>query len=326
MFNYKKHNLKIKLLIFSLATIFALTMAGCPARKPAPPAETPPPQTVVVPEVSRIFFTEVALNEGPQMARQLVENNQGGEMTVWFESDDQFWVLVQSAQDSDEILAIEEVLQRVPGRDTVLLEVRLTEEARPQEEQQAGEEQDTAEEQQEEAQDGQQQTATAADAMLIRLDINQRPHGIAFLFDSELEEELEEEANGQIQEQPAPQAQQPPAQQQPAPQAQQPPAQQQENFIQVQEPRPNGEVTSPVQVVGRARVPGATVHVRMKNNQGEVIAESSTTATAAAPQIGNFSATLSYSPPGENQQGTLEVFSNGRNGEENMVAVPVVIR
>ena len=317
----KNNTLRIKLLTLALVTVFAITMSGCPARKPAPPAETPPPQTVVVPEVSRIFFTEVALNEGPQMARQLVENNQGGEMTVWFESDDQFWVLVQSAQDSDEVLSIEEVLQRVPGRDTMLLEVRLTEEARPQEEQQAGEEQETAEEQQEEAQDGQQQTATAADAMLIRLDINQRPHGIAFLFDSELEEELEEEANVQIQEQPAPRAQQPPAQQQPAPRAQQ-----QENFIQVQEPSPNGEVTSPVQVVGRARVPGATVHVRMKNNQGEVIAESSTTATAAAPQIGNFSATLSYSPPGEGQQGTLEVYSNGRNGEENMVAVPVVIR
>ncbi|MDW7674760.1 MAG: Gmad2 immunoglobulin-like domain-containing protein [Bacillota bacterium] len=303
----RKINLFSYLIVVVLA---AVLLIGCPARKPDPVPEAPaPPETIIVPEVSRIFFTEVQLEEGPELARLLVANNREGEMTVWFEADEQIWVLVQSPQDSDEILKIDEVLARVPGRDTTLLEVRLSEEVRQ-------------EETQEEETSNQQQQF---DAMLVRLDLNQRPHGVAFLFDSRLEEDLEEN-NGQTQEQAAPAPAAPPKQQ---PQQQKPPQQRQEEqtFIQVQEPSPNSTVTSPIQILGRARVPGGTVHVRLKNAGGEVIAESTTTATAAAPQIGNFSATLSFSPPGEEMKGTLEVFTNGRSGqEENIVAVPVVIK
>lgn len=306
------------LVIFMLASML---LSGCPARRPAPEAPPAPPETIIVPEVARIFFTEVQLEEGPELARLLAANNRGGEMTVWFEADDNIWVMVQAAEESDELLRIEEVLQRIPGRDTLLLEVRLNEVER--EETEADEE----------GQNGNRQQRAEAidDVMLVRLDFNQRPHGIAFLFDSQLEEQLEEDGNGVTEERAAqPPTQQPQQPQQPQAPAQQPQAQQpqeQQTFIQVQEPSPNQEITSPVQILGRARLQGGTVHFRLKNGNGEVIAESSTTVTATAPQTGTFSGMLSFSPPGNETNGTLEVFSNGRNGQpETIVSVPVVIK
>jgi hypothetical protein len=309
--------------LFSLIGLlmFAFLLTGCPARRPI--QETPaPPETIVVPEVARIFFTEVPMEDGPELARLLAANNRGGEMTVWFEADNNIWVMVQAAEGSDELLRVEEVLQRIPGRDTLLLEVRLNEVKR----------EEQPEDKKEEGQDaGQGRTGRHfADAVLVRLDFNQRPHGIAFLFDSQLEEKLEEDGNGAVKNRAAqPSAAKPPVSA-PVPQrqqqAQQPQAQEQK-FIQVQEPRPDQKITSPLQVLGRARVPGGAVHFRLKNGNGEVIAESSTTATATAPQAGTFSGILSFSPPGGETNGTLEVFSNGRNGQpETLVAVPVVIK
>jgi hypothetical protein len=306
----KKYIEKYQLLSFIGLLMFAIfLLAGCPARRPIQEAPAPP-DTIVVPEVARIFFTEVPLENGPEIARQLAANNQGGEMTVWFEADDNFWVMVQAAPDSDEVLKVEEIMQRIPGRDTLLLEVRVNEVKR--------------EEKPEAGQEEGQRPGQFGDVMLARLDFNQRPQGIAFLFDSRLEAELEEERNGVVQEREA----QPPAVG-PGQQAQQPqqPQAQEQNFIQVQEPRPGQEVTSPLQVLGRARVPEGAVHFRLKNGNGEVIAESSTTATAAAPQTGTFSGVLSFSPPGKETNGSLEVFSNGKNGQpETLVAVPVVIK
>lgn len=320
---YKKINVLAALIAILL---IASLLTGCPARRPAPQEEAQPPETIVVPEVSRIFFSEVELEEGPQLARQLVANNQGGEMAVWFEQDEEIWVLIQS-DEKDEILEIEEVLQRVPARDTMLLEIRLSETEI--------EEMDDEAQRQEEEQTNANQPTTGDNVTLIKLDLNQRPHGIAFLFDSRLEAALEEN-NGEAQQQPTAQgtqkqqrqeAQQPQQQQPKAPQQQQEnqqrtDQQEQQNFIQVQEPSPNQEITSPVQIVGRAKVNGGNIGVRLKNANGEVIAESTTTATAAAPEVGNFSATLSYSPPNGNSKGTLEVYS----GQNNLVAVPVVIK
>ncbi|MBS4025726.1 MAG: hypothetical protein KGZ96_08660 [Clostridia bacterium] len=314
-----KYIKKYQLLSLVGILMFAFLLTGCPARRPIQEAPVPP-ETIIVPEVARIFFTEVPLEDGPELARLLAANNRGGEMTVWFEADDNIWVMVQAAEGSDEVLRIEEVLQRIPGRDTLLLEIRINEVGR----------EEVPEEKGKEGQEGEQPRGAGqfGDVKLVRLDFNQRPHGIAFLFDSRLEKELEVDGNG-VQERaaqppaPGPQAQQPQPQGQ---QAQQPPAQEQ-NFIQVQEPRPGQEVTSPLQVLGRARVPGGAVHFRLKNGNGEVIAESSTTATATAPQAGTFSGILSFSPPGGETNGTLEVFSNGRNGQpETLVAVPVVIK
>lgn len=300
-------------LIIILITAFAI---GCPARRPEAPQEQPDPERIIVPEVSRVFFEEVPLEDGPRLARLLSENNREGEMLVWFMAEDQFWILVQSEAGGDEILEIEEVLQRIPERDTILLEVRLS--------------QVEIELAEEEAEEENQAEVEDERTTLIRLEINQEPHGVAFLVDSELEEDLEENGNNgeqaRVGEQQPPREQPQRQPQQQAPQQEQERPQNQQTFIQVVEPEPNQEVSSPLQVLGRARLEDGNVHIRLKSEEGEVIAESNTTVTATAPQVGNFSATLSFSSPEKEESGTLEVYSEVNGETENLIAVPVVIR
>jgi len=80
-----------------------------------------------------------------------------------------------------------------------------------------------------------------------------------------------------------------------------------EPAIWVTHPSPNQIASVPLLVKGSARVFEGTVNIRLLDGQGNVLAESHTTASAAAPERGDFETSLKYEPPPAGE-GTLEVY------------------
>jgi hypothetical protein len=77
--------------------------------------------------------------------------------------------------------------------------------------------------------------------------------------------------------------------------------------IVVDSPGPGASVSSPVEISGSASVFEGTVQLRIRDADGEVIARTFTTASAGAPERGDFSEELEFSV-GEAQDGVIEAF------------------
>lgn len=89
-------------------------------------------------------------------------------------------------------------------------------------------------------------------------------------------------------------------------------------------PKPDQLVSSPVLVKGTARVFEATVHIRVTDKEGKNIAETFTTATAGAPERGEFETEISFPKP-KTKEGYIEVFWYSPNDgtETDTVRVPI---
>ncbi len=89
-------------------------------------------------------------------------------------------------------------------------------------------------------------------------------------------------------------------------------------------PTPDSVVSSPLRVVGSARVFEGTVRGRLVGDNGRKLAEGFTTATAGAPARGDFELILIFKPPADGR-GRLEVFwESPEDGREvDKVVVPV---
>lgn len=95
--------------------------------------------------------------------------------------------------------------------------------------------------------------------------------------------------------------------------------------ISVTEPEPNKKVGNPLIIRGEARVFENTVSLRVRDENGDVLAEAFT--NAAAPDIGEFGEfeiSLIYKSP-RGTVGTVEVFENSaKDGSEiNKVSIPI---
>ena len=102
-----------------------------------------------------------------------------------------------------------------------------------------------------------------------------------------------------------------------------------EAAIVVESPEPDASVSSPVTISGTASVFEGTVQVRILDADGEEIASAFTTASAGAPDRGDFSKEVGFTVD-EAQDGVVEVFEqNVAEAEESperelfTVAVPV---
>jgi len=97
-----------------------------------------------------------------------------------------------------------------------------------------------------------------------------------------------------------------------------------EPAIWVYRPQPNQRVTSPLLVTGSARVFEATVQARLLTEGGSVLARGFGTATAGAPERGDFEIRLEFSSPAADK-GWLEVFwISPKDGSElDKVRLPV---
>ncbi|MGF7186746.1 hypothetical protein GGQ84_002877 [Desulfitispora alkaliphila] len=317
-------NLTKKFSTLLIVIMIAGIIVGCPARKPEQEPAPQEPERIIVPEVSRIFFEEIPLEEGPRMARQLVNNNREGEMTVWFVEENEYWVLAHTEDNALGQLEVVEVLQRIPDVNRSLIEVRFV----------RGEAGEVVEEDEEE-ENNEENGNNDDGVMLIRLDLNNEPHGVAFLIGAELEEDLESEVanengEGQQRQQGGQQAQQQQQQQQqPAPRNETRERQERQQdvtqTVELQEPSPNKAVSGEITVRGRGRVQGDKVKVRLCDENGQSLIENTTTISAAYPQMGSFDTKLTYtSTQGEGKKGKIEVISPA--SEEVLAAVPVVIK
>jgi hypothetical protein len=80
-----------------------------------------------------------------------------------------------------------------------------------------------------------------------------------------------------------------------------------EAAIVVESPEPGASVSSPVTVSGTASVFEGTVQLRILDADGEEIASAFTTASAGAPERGDFSEEVAFKVD-EAQDGMVEVF------------------
>jgi Immunoglobulin-like domain of bacterial spore germination/Sporulation and spore germination len=93
-------------------------------------------------------------------------------------------------------------------------------------------------------------------------------------------------------------------------------------------PRPNSAVTGGrVWVQGEASTAGGTVSLRLRDQDGTVMAQNFTTAEETAPRRGAFSASLPFTAPGKAATWSLEVFeTNPADGSTNyQIAIPVTV-
>lgn len=104
-----------------------------------------------------------------------------------------------------------------------------------------------------------------------------------------------------------------------------------EAAIVVESPAPDASVSSPVTISGTASVFEGTVQLRILDAGGEEIASAFTTASAGAPDRGDFSKEVEFTVD-EAQDGVVEVFEqNAAEAEESpdrelfTVAVPVML-
>ena len=87
----------------------------------------------------------------------------------------------------------------------------------------------------------------------------------------------------------------------------------------------NGQViTSPVEISGSAMVFEATVSFRIKDEQGNVLAQGFANASKGAPDRGDFKGQLAFKPVGQGK-GQIEVFevSMKDGSDRNKVIIPV---
>jgi len=83
-------------------------------------------------------------------------------------------------------------------------------------------------------------------------------------------------------------------------------------------------ITSPVKISGNARVFEATVSYRIKDDNGNMLAQGFATATEGAPGRGDFTGELAFKPAGPGK-GQIEVFevSMKDGSDRNKVIIPV---
>jgi hypothetical protein len=97
--------------------------------------------------------------------------------------------------------------------------------------------------------------------------------------------------------------------------------------ITVTTPSPGDEVSSSVTIAGTADVFEATVSIRILDEKGNVLVDTTTMATCGTGCTGDFSATVSYSVD-RKQIGTIQVFEvSAKDGSPvNVVEIPVTLQ
>lgn len=97
-----------------------------------------------------------------------------------------------------------------------------------------------------------------------------------------------------------------------------------ESNIIINKPLSNDVVFSPLEIAGRARVFEGNILFRLKDNWGKVVATSTTTALAGAPDWGFYSGKLTFDLP-TTPIGSLEVWTlSPKDGsEQNLIRLPI---
>lgn len=97
--------------------------------------------------------------------------------------------------------------------------------------------------------------------------------------------------------------------------------------IEIESPKDEETVMSPVTVSGTASVFEATLNVAVKDAAGNVLCETFTTASEGAPGRGDFEVTLAFVPPESAEDGIIEAFTrSAKDGSvQDRVSVDVTL-
>jgi hypothetical protein len=97
-------------------------------------------------------------------------------------------------------------------------------------------------------------------------------------------------------------------------------------FIVVESPKPGDEVANPFTVTGFADVFEANVNIVVRDENGDVLEETFTTATCGSGCWGDFSEAVAFEVD-ERQTGRIDVltYSAEDGSEQNVVSIPVVL-
>ena len=95
--------------------------------------------------------------------------------------------------------------------------------------------------------------------------------------------------------------------------------------IMITEPRPSDTISSPVKVVGKARVFEAALTVRVLSKDGKELGRANIMASQGAPNFGDFSVDVKFTKPAGVSEGFVEAlfYSAKDDSPINVVRVPV---
>jgi hypothetical protein len=289
---------------FSLALVLsfclAIVISGCaPARRPAEE------NRVVVPEVTKVFVETQELKNAPPEIRDLAKRfSKGEEAHIAIEVDGDVWIFVRN-EDQDEILEVREAVRRVINEDTTILEIRLKET--------------------EQDKDGDNDNDDdEIEALVARLSVDSLNGGVVFyLEEDDDKEKTEKQTNPQETTQNTRETVGKENAAAKAPEKS-PTTEKETGTFQVEQPKPDEAIQSPLKVSGQARVANSPVTMRLRDSKGNILAETETVANSN----GKFSASLSFTKPADSSAGRLEVFAPNAPGgsSANTKVIPITFK
>jgi biotin carboxyl carrier protein len=282
-----------KLTIACITLLLITILTGCGGADKKPELK---PETIVVPEVSSIPFDMIALEDAPAVVRKVAKAMEDEEYYNWITDRGTGYILIAPELD------IERIEQRVPSENYAWLNVKLIE---------------IEEEKTKEKEDDNKPT-------IVKFDLKTTPNAVGF--------QVADDETSATQPQPAPAKK-------PEPKAvEQTQANNQQNqpkdeekgeetdikgpAIRITNPMPGDAVSNPVAVSGQAGIANGSVRVRVINASGNVIAEKPVEVNG-----GKFETSLSFPPPANQEQGTVEAFiMNPRdNSEAGRISIYVTL-
>ncbi len=271
------------LLCLSLAMLLLVSFGCSTAKKPEP---APKPQTIVVPDVSRISFETIDFDKAPEIVQSLARTLKDSHFATWTTVDNRNYVVVsQKNLPAGNGIQVTEIERRIPANDFDWVNVKL-------------------------------RYLAAANLPTEKKIDTEKPLVVAFTVDRPVKAlgfEIEKEKA------PAP-ITAPITPAKPAP-PQGGTSQPAEKGLKLDSPKPGQQVKGPLQVSGTANGIQGTVRVRLKDVTGSTLAEK-----PVSIQNGKFNTTISFSSPVKEEKASVEAFVVGEGGvEKDMISVPVTL-
>lgn len=92
---------------------------GCNAQK------KPVPQEKIIPQESTIGFEQVDIEQTPDLVKRMLSSMSNREMVAWANAADNNYIIINP--EHDETIKVDKVIQRVPSRDFLWLDIKLVE-------------------------------------------------------------------------------------------------------------------------------------------------------------------------------------------------------
>lgn len=284
--------MRIKFLSFLSMLLLLLVPLGCtPAKKPET-TPRPEPQTIVVPDISKINFETIDYEKAPEIVQALAKNLKDTHYATWTTVNGRNYVIVsQKNLPSGKGVQIAEIERRIPANNFDWINVKL------------------------------KYLSTAQNAANGQKPDLEKPIVAAFTIDRPVKAlgfELQRDANQARTPLASPATPTTPTTPAPSPQK----SETAEKGLKLDAPKPGEQIKSPVQVTGTASGIQGTVRVRLKDASGLTLVEK-----PVRLNQGKFDTTMSFSSPANPEKGTIEAFVSGEDGvEKDMVSIPVSLQ